>query len=161
MDNTVSNENLPVKTGFEKIIEIKNLIRFSVYLVLFLVGLGLGIVIGSGQETLKAKQGVNNQDLTLNPVYSGVTFQGMLKSRNADTVVLEKDAVELVLNLEANVSVFDLKSATVPTQNKEGVTANKKLEDIPLGTNLTGSAVIKKNEKTGKTDLFVSTFIIM
>lgn len=165
MDN---NQNQAVNAGAvkqsyssNKITAIKYLIRSFFLLALFLGGYGLGIVMGTGQlSSMKIMPGVTDQDLMIKPIFTGVSFEGKLKSRSSDAVVLEKDGVEVVINIDKEVSVFDLKSATTPEQNQEGASAGKKFEDIPIGTDLRGSAIIKKDEKTSKTSLFANTFII-
>lgn len=144
-----------------KITALKYLIRSFFLLALFLGGYGLGIVMGSGQlASMKARVGVTDGDFTLNPVYSGVSVQGKLKSRSADVIVLERDGSELALNLENEVSIFDIKAASTAYQNSSEALISKKLEEIEIGTSLSANAIIKKDEATSKADLFVNSIII-
>lgn len=144
------------RSGINGIVSMKNLLRSLGTLVVFLVGLGIGISQGSGQadKLLKGSGAAKESTILSNAVFSGGNVSGKLKSKSADSIVLEKDGQELMIYTDKNTIVFRL-----PALGDAGnTTGDLKLSDVNAGMDLSGSVTLKREGASVK--LFANSIFI-
>lgn len=145
-----------------KILGLRGILQSLGILIVFLVGYGIGLFFNNNQlaskNTTSGSGGSMPGNVIDNPIVSGTNVDGVLKSKDKNSLVLEKEGKELKIIIEGNVDFIKVPDSNQPVPATN--VTKEKLEDIKTGTKLAGQVLFKKDPKTSEVNIVAVSFLV-
>lgn len=142
-------------------LELKGGLRSVLVLLIFLTGFGIGVVITSNKIS-SMMGGSGSADLAAqivdNPVILGSTVDGVLKSKDETSLVLEKEGKQLKIFIDDKTEFMKSPDSSQAFSAPNGF--KESLDNIKVGADLAGSVLIKKDKNTSQVTIVGISFLV-